>query len=504
MRGDRPQELDDLLARVAVPRLSRHEIRLRRLDGGAGRAVHEPLCEPDPEGPLGGEAPLQDVVLLQPALGVDGDHLAGAELSAAYAAVAVDRHRPGLGRADDEAVVADGVAQRAQAVAVERRADDATVGEDDAGRPVPRLDEAGVVAEEVAHLLRQLRVPLPGGGHEHGERVADVAAAVDDEVERVVEHGRVGAGLVEHGVVELVVGRPEVALTGAHPVDVALDGVDLPVVAQEPERLCPLPGGRRVRREALVEDAERDLEIGPLQVEVERAELVRRAERLVGDGLEGERGDVGAARSLGAAAGAVGAPLRLVVGEAGGRRQQKLLDPRHRRPPELAEVVRIDRHHPPAERLEILGPAGLLDVRTRRIVAQEHHSQPASRFRTHRVRKRQQETGSVTRPAVARDGAPVAHPAQALEQRVEDGAGGPPAAVGNEADPAGVALGGRVVERWSPTHNLASPPGCGWLRPCLRFGFRRRQSWKRCSASSDPRATLRRRAGRAVVHAGHR
>ena len=209
MRGDRPQELHDLLARVAVQRLSSREIGLGRLDGRAGRADDETLGEPDPEGPLGGEAPLDVVILLEPALGVDGDHLAGAELPAPDEAVAFDRHGAGLGRADHEPVLADGVAKRPQAVAVEGSADDAPVGEDDSGRPVPGLHETRVVAVEVAHLLRQLGVSLPGGRDEHGKRVTNVPAAVDDEVERVVEHGRVGAGLVEHGVVEHVVGVPK-------------------------------------------------------------------------------------------------------------------------------------------------------------------------------------------------------------------------------------------------------------------------------------------------------
>jgi len=65
-----------------------------------------------------------------------------------------------------------------------------SVGEDDARRAVPRLDESGVVAKGVSDLLVELRVPLPGLGQEHRDRVADVApvpTAADEELQRVVE-----------------------------------------------------------------------------------------------------------------------------------------------------------------------------------------------------------------------------------------------------------------------------------------------------------------------------
>src|SRR4029450_6694973 len=82
------------------------------------------------------------------------------------------------------------------------------------------------------------------------------------------------------------------AAAGAHPVDVAADRVDLAVVAEEPERLRALPRGRRVRREALVEDPERDLELPVAQGGGEGVELVGGAERLVDDRPERERRDV--------------------------------------------------------------------------------------------------------------------------------------------------------------------------------------------------------------------
>jgi hypothetical protein len=40
----------------------------------------------------------------------------------------------------------------------------------------------------------------------------------------------------------------------------------------------------------------------------------------------------------------------------------------------------------------------------------------------------------------------VAHPAEPLDQRVDDRAGRPAVKVGNEADPAGVALEAGIVE----------------------------------------------------------
>src|SRR5581483_3453602 len=127
------------------------------------------------------EAPLELEVALEAPLGVDGDHLTRAEPPTPDPTASVERDRAGLGGADDEAVRAGSRPKRPQPVPVERGADDDAVGEDEPGRAVPRLDEAGVVAVEVADLRLELVVALPRCGNEHRERMPDVAAAADEQ-----------------------------------------------------------------------------------------------------------------------------------------------------------------------------------------------------------------------------------------------------------------------------------------------------------------------------------
>src|SRR5205085_827422 len=164
--------------------------------------------------------------------------------------------------------------------------------------------------------------------------------------------------------------------------------VDLAVVAEEPERLRPFPGWSSVRREALVEDRERDGERGIAQVAVEVAELVGGAKGLVGDGAERERRNVEAAGPLGAASRAEGAQLRLVQPESGGR-EDELLDPRQRPERLRPERLRLDRHLAPAGRLQTLGAARLLERLPRVLVTQEDHRESAAGGGQQRARKRQ-------------------------------------------------------------------------------------------------------------------
>jgi hypothetical protein len=99
-------------------------------------------------------------------------------------------------RHDDHVVVGDEVAGRAQAVAVERRADLAAVGEGHGGRAVPRLHQRGVVFVEGAALLIHQLVAGPGFGDQHHHGVRQRIAALHQEFERVVEAGRVRLALV--------------------------------------------------------------------------------------------------------------------------------------------------------------------------------------------------------------------------------------------------------------------------------------------------------------------
>ena len=66
-----------------------------------------------------------------------------------------------FGGHDDQVVLGDVVARRAQAVAVEHRADDRAVGERDRRRAVPRLHQAGVIFVERLQVRVHQLVVLP-------------------------------------------------------------------------------------------------------------------------------------------------------------------------------------------------------------------------------------------------------------------------------------------------------------------------------------------------------
>ena len=104
-----------------------------------------------------------DAALLE----VDEQHLAGLEPPFLHDALLGDGQHAGLRSHHDEAVVGHEIAGRPQAVAVERGADLAAVGEGHGGRAVPRLHQAGVIFVEGAALGIHQRIAGPGLRDQH-------------------------------------------------------------------------------------------------------------------------------------------------------------------------------------------------------------------------------------------------------------------------------------------------------------------------------------------------
>ena len=90
-------------------------------------------------------------------------------------------------------IVGDHIARRPQPVAVEGGADLAAIGKGDRRRPVPRLHQRRVIFIKGAPLRLHQRVAGPRLGDQHHHRMGErIAAADDQQLERVVDAGGVG------------------------------------------------------------------------------------------------------------------------------------------------------------------------------------------------------------------------------------------------------------------------------------------------------------------------
>jgi hypothetical protein len=265
-------------------------------EGGVGGRQDGKLVQPhpDPADPLlvrlaGRKLRLElDVVDDAPLLGVDQEHLAGLQPPFLHDLRFGDRQHANLGGHHDNVIVGDHVAGRPQPVAVQRGADPDAVGEGDRGRSVPRLHHRSVVLVERAPALVHQRVLLPRLRNHHHHRVRQRVAGHHQQLQGVVEAGGIGLAFVDQRIQLAQVlaqnRRAHHALARAHPVEVALDRVDLTVVRDHPVRVSQLPARERVGRKALVHQRNRRFDPGIGEVAVVAAHLVGQQQTLVHDG----------------------------------------------------------------------------------------------------------------------------------------------------------------------------------------------------------------------------
>ena len=187
-----------LLVRVAVELVEPVDALLRLLADvpvGAvelGVQVVEVALHPFAVRASGGDLALDVVVVEDAALGgVNRDHLAGAEAARFHDLAGRQIDEADLGAHHHQPTGGDLVASGAQAVAVHHRCGDGAVGEGDRGGAVPGLREAGVVLVERPQLGLHVRHVLPCLGDQHHHGVEQVAAGVDQQLQRLIERGGV-------------------------------------------------------------------------------------------------------------------------------------------------------------------------------------------------------------------------------------------------------------------------------------------------------------------------
>jgi hypothetical protein len=190
-----------------------------------------------------------------PLRGIDEEHAPRLQPALAHHLGGIEIDHTHLAGHDDDVVVGDPIAAGAQAVAVEHCPDDGAVGEGDAGGAVPRLHQRRVEAVERALLGVHRVVVLPRLGDHHQHRVGQAAPAEVQQLEHLVERRGVATTGRADGERPIKAGHEvagQQALPRAHPVAVALHGVDLAVVCDVSVRVSQRPRREGVGAEAAV------------------------------------------------------------------------------------------------------------------------------------------------------------------------------------------------------------------------------------------------------------
>ena len=260
--------------------------------------AHKVPIQPLAVGLAAGIVGLQRLVVHQFALyGVHQQHLAGAQSILALNVLGGDIQHAHLTGQDQASVLGDVVAAGPQAVAVEHRAHDIAVAEQNGGGAVPRLQHGGVVLVEIPLLGIHTLVVAPGLGDGHHHRQGQLHAVHQQELQRVIQHGGVGTALIDDGKdfghVVLQELTADGLLTGQHGIDVAPDGVDFAVVEDVAVGVGPVPAGGGVGGEPTVHHADGGLVVRILQIGIEQPQLLYQEHTLIDDGTAGQAAHIG-------------------------------------------------------------------------------------------------------------------------------------------------------------------------------------------------------------------
>ena len=407
-----------------------------------------------------------------------------------------------LGRHDDEVVLGDVVARRPQPVAVEDRADHPAVGERDRRRTVPGLHQRRVVFVECLQLRPHALVAGPRLGDHHQDGVRQRSPGHHQEFEHVVEGRRIAAALADdrQDLVQIVAEqvRAQQSFARAHPVDVAAQRVDLPVVGDVAVGVRQRPRRERVGAEALVNQRQRRLDVGIEQIGERARDLIGNQHPFVDQRLRRQARDVervplgqrqpiglvldpladdvqlplerrrsrarvrpGRASAAVSPVTDVGSASRRRDGVAGG--DENLLDDRLRRERGLSDPGVGGRHQPPAEQLlaflvddafDQLPQLSAVGVVTRQedepgAVLTGGGQRDPERDRDlpeKPVRRLNQDAGAVAGVRLAAAGAAVQQVDQDLQSLLDDAVRAAALDIDDEPHTAGVTLVARIVQ----------------------------------------------------------
>ena len=412
---------------------------------------------------------LDDAALLQ----VDQKHAPRLQAPFAHDALLGNRQHARFRGQHHQIVVGDDEARRAQAVAVQRGTDLAAIGEHHGRGAVPRLHHGSVVLVEGALLRVHQRVLLPGFGDHHHHRLGQRVAGHDQQLQRVVEGGGVGLAFhgdgVELGQIVAQHGRAHHALTRPHPVEVALDGVDLAVVRHQPVGVGQRPRGKGVGGKPLVYQRQGRDHALILQIQVVLAHLIGQQQPFVDDGATRHAGHVvlGAVRQLqagDAGRGRFADDVQLALQRIG---HQHITAPanEHLADDRLAQAHGrrhgqrgIHRHIAPAQQHLAFGGNGafqLLHAGLARglLFGQKNHAHAVFAGRgqlyalaghfgaVEGIGDLNQQPGTIAHQRVGPHSAPVVQVLQNLQALRHDGVGSTAFQVGDKTDTAGIVLG---------------------------------------------------------------
>ena len=387
--GERPQhrllflagELEQLLE-AEQGGVVEGRIGERRVDQ-LGVQVGHPALEPLLVGPACAVERIDRLVVEQAAAGqVHRDHLARPQLALRRHPARRQLPHTGFGGDHEHAVVGQGPARGAQAVAVERAGRMLAVAHDHAGGPVPWFGVDRVVLVERGEVGVLVFQRLRGRRHQDAHGLGQVHAAEQQPLEHAVQALRVGAMHRHHFVEARHVQQRRAPHPAARlrPAAVAFDAVDLAVVGEPPERMRQRPARQGVGGKALVEHhrARGEARVGEVREQLRQA--VRQDHALVAQQArrQPDHVEVGlvAQRLLGALAGQEQLALQR-VGVGLVALHEHLFDGRHRRLRQTPAGGGIHRQrappgHPRADGGEFGVQAAAAGVRARGVAWQEH------------------------------------------------------------------------------------------------------------------------------------